>query len=113
MEFFATAANTPVHINDSGKGDKTLILLHGYLETMYVWNEFAESLRDGCRVITIDLPGHGLSCGAPVNTMEFMATAVKGVLDVCQVEKAYVAGHSMGGYAAHTKFRVNFSLPKA
>lgn len=100
MEFFATAANTPVHINDSGKGDKTLILLHGYLETMYVWNEFADSLKDCCRVITIDLPGHGLSCGAPVNTMDFMATALKGVMDVCKVEKAYVGGHSMGGYAA-------------
>ena len=100
MEFFATAGNVPVHINDTGKGDKTLILLHGYLETMYVWNEFADALKDFCRVITIDLPGHGLSCGAPVNTMDFMATTVKGVLDRCGVEKSYVGGHSMGGYVA-------------
>ena len=100
MEFFATAGNIPVHINDSGKGEKTLILLHGYLETMYIWNEFADSLKGFCRVIAIDLPGHGLSCSAPVNTMEFMATAVKGVLDVCGVEKAFVGGHSMGGYVA-------------
>ncbi|MCR5827856.1 MAG: alpha/beta hydrolase [Bacteroidales bacterium] len=100
MEFFATAGNVPVHINDTNAGEKTLILLHGYLETMYVWNEFADVLKDFCRVITIDLPGHGLSCGAPVNTMDFMAMTVKGVLDKCGVEKAYVAGHSMGGYAA-------------
>ncbi len=100
MEFFATAGNVPVHINDTGKGDKTLILLHGYLETMYVWNEFADALKDFCRVITIDLPGHGLSCGAPVNTMDFMATTVKGVLDKCGVEKAFIGGHSMGGYVA-------------
>lgn len=100
MEFFATAGNVPMHINDSEKGDKVLILLHGYLETMYVWNEFADTLKDFCRVITIDLPGHGLSCGAPVNTMDFMATAVKGVMEKCGVEKAYFGGHSMGGYAA-------------
>jgi len=100
MEFFATAGNVPIHIDDSESGDKTLILLHGYLETMYIWNEFADALKDFCRVITIDLPGHGLSSGAPVNTMEFMATTVKGVLEKCGVEKAYVGGHSMGGYAA-------------
>ena len=80
MEFFATAGNVPVHINDTNAGEKTLILLHGYLETMYVWNEFADVMKDFCRVITIDLPGHGLSCGAPVNTMDFMATTVKGLL---------------------------------
>ena len=77
-----------------------MILLHGYLETMYVWNEVAEELRKDFRVILIDLPGHGLSCSAPVNTMEFIATSVKGVMDVCGVQKAWIGGHSMGGYAA-------------
>ena len=36
MEFFATAANIATHIEDSQKGEKTILLLHGYLETMYI-----------------------------------------------------------------------------
>ena len=100
MEFFATAANIAAHIEDSKKGDKTILLLHGYLETMYIWEDFYRELSRDYRVIRIDLPGHGLTCTAPVNTMEMMATVAKGVLDVCGVAKATVVGHSMGGYAA-------------
>ncbi|MCF0163643.1 MAG: alpha/beta hydrolase [Bacteroidales bacterium] len=100
MEFFATAGNIPVHIQDSQKGGKTIILLHGYLETMYIYNELYDTLAPDYRVITMDLPGHGLSCSAPVNTMDIMATVVKGVLDVCGVKEATVAGHSLGGYVA-------------
>lgn len=100
MEFFATAGNIPMHIRDSKKGDKAIILLHGYMETMYIWNELYDNLKNDYRVILIDLPGHGLSCSAPINTMDFIAIAVKGVLDVCGVKKAYIGGHSLGGYAA-------------
>ena len=76
MEFFATAGTIPVHINDTKKGEKTIVLLHGYLETLYIWNEFVNLLAKEYRVISIDLPGHGLSCSGPVNSMEFMATVV-------------------------------------
>lgn len=100
IEFFATAGSIPVHIQDSKRGEKCIILLHGYLETLYIWNDLCEKLESEYRVIAIDLPGHGLSCSAPVNTMGFLATVVKGVLDVCGVEKAIIGGHSLGGYAA-------------
>lgn len=100
MEFFVTAAGIPVHILDSKKGEKCLILLHGYLESMYIFTEFRELLLDHFRVITIDIPGHGLSGSAEVNSMEFDAQVVKEVLKKCGVEKAYIAGHSLGGYIA-------------
>ena len=100
MEFFATAANIATHIEDSKKGEKTILLLHGYLETMYIWEEMYKDLSRDYRVIRIDLPGHGLTCTAPVNTMDLMATVAKGVLDVCGVKAATVVGHSMGGFVA-------------
>lgn len=100
MEFFATAGNIATHIEDSKKGEKAILLLHGYMETMYVWEDFYKELSRDYRVIRMDMPGHGLTCTAPVNTMELMATVAKGVLDVCGVEKATVVGHSMGGFAA-------------
>ena len=101
MEFFAISNNIPVFISDTQKGEETLILLHGYLETHYIFSEFVELLEKKYRVISIDLPGHGLSGSEKeVNSMDFIAAVVVEVMDKCKVEKAFVAGHSMGGYAA-------------
>lgn len=99
MEFFATSNGIPVHISDTEKGDITILLLHGYLETLYVWEEFIGLFPKNFRFISIDLPGHGLTGTHPhSNTMEFCADTIKGVLDKCGVDKCYVAGHSLGGY---------------
>lgn len=98
MEFFATAGSLPLHIRDSRVGEQTIVLIHGYLETMYIWNDFYDSLSKNYRVILIDAPGHGLSSSFPVNTMDDIATVVNDVLDICKVEKAIIGGHSMGGF---------------
>ena len=101
MEFFAISNGIPVHISDSKKGETTILLLHGYLETLYVYSEFMELLEKQYRVVAIDLPGHGLSgSNKEVNTMEFCADIATDVLGKCGVESAYIAGHSMGGYVA-------------
>ena len=109
MEFFTTAAGISVHVwdtRDEKQNDGPCIfLLHGYLETMYIFNELVEDLKDRCRFIAIDLPGHGLTDSAPadpsgkrVNSMEFGVKVVSGVMDKCGVSKVFLAGHSMGGY---------------
>lgn len=101
MEYFAISNGIPVHILDTKKGEETILLLHGYLETLYIFNEFVEILEKKYRVIAIDLPGHGLSgSDKEINTMEFCASVAADVLKKSGVEKAYVAGHSMGGYIA-------------
>lgn len=101
MEFFAISNGIPVHISDSQKGEQTIILLHGYLETLYIFTEFSFLLEKKYRVISVDLPGHGLSgSDKQVNSMEFCAAVVVDVMDKCKVDKAFVAGHSMGGYVA-------------
>lgn len=114
MEFFTIAGGVSVHVWDSNdessskdSGRQTLILLHGYLETMYVFSELVDALKEKYRVITIDLPGHGLTDSAPanakgvrINSVEFDVPVICGVLDKCKVDKAVVAGHSMGGYVA-------------
>lgn len=100
MEFFKTCNGIPVHISDSGEGDNVLVLLHGYLETLYIWDEFTKLLNKGFRVISIDLPGHGLSGTFPVNTMQKCAQTVLSVMDNLNIQKATIVGHSMGGYVA-------------
>lgn len=101
MEYFALIDNIPIHISDTKKGDTVIFLLHGYLETLYIFTEFAELFSPQYRIISIDLPGHGLSgSNKDINTMEFAAGIVMHVMDQSGIKQAYIAGHSMGGYIA-------------
>ena len=45
MEYFAISNGIPVHILDTKKGETTIVLLHGYLETLYIFNELIEMLE--------------------------------------------------------------------
>ena len=69
MEYFAISNGIPVHILDTKKGDTTIMLLHGYLETLYIFNEFIEELEKKYRVIAIDLPGHGIAFLVPLSSI--------------------------------------------
>lgn len=120
MEFFTIAAGISVHVWDTHDTEAqpetqplpVLMLLHGYLETMYVFTELVEALKDRYRLIVIDLPGHGLTDSAPagpdgqrINSLPFMGDVAVGVLDKCGVDKAFVAGHSLGGYVTLAMLR--------
>jgi len=106
MESFIISNDIPVHISDNNKEGEVLLLLHGYLETLYIWNEFIE-LLPGYRIITMDLPGHGLTgSNQDNNSMDFIVDVIKGVLDKCGVEKCSIIGHSLGGFVAQNCVRV-------
>ena len=49
-----------IHYRDEGHGP-VLILLHGFMESIEIWDYFIEQLSSQFRVIAIDLPGHGRS----------------------------------------------------
>lgn len=95
------AGDTPLHLCDSQNGDKCLLLLHGYLESMLVWDSFIPHLYKDMRVITVDIPGHGISMvKGECHTMEFLAQVIADGVRALGVEKCTVVGHSMGGYVA-------------
>lgn len=102
MEKFVMAGDTPVRYADAGKGTQTVVLLHGYLESIEVWDDFAGALGKDYRVIRVDLPGHGFSDwgGREVVGIDYMADTVAAVLEIAGVERCTVVGHSMGGYVA-------------
>lgn len=89
-----------ISFTDSGKG-AVIVLLHGYLESSEVWNGFKDKLASEFRVLSVDLPGHGLSdIYEETHSMEFMATVVKNLLDSLGIKKGFITGHSLGGYVA-------------
>jgi pimeloyl-ACP methyl ester carboxylesterase len=87
-----------IHYSDTGNG-KVIVLLHGYLESSEVWNDFTDKLRSDFRVISVDLPGSGLSdVFGEVHSMEFMAGAIKELFEYLALKKVFLTGHSLGGY---------------
>jgi len=89
-----------IHYTCNGEG-KPVVLLHGFLESLNIWKDFEEKLSKTYKVVAIDLPGHGESSnyGSRV-TMEIMADAVKQLLQLLNIEKSIIIGHSMGGYVS-------------
>lgn len=84
----------------SGKGP-ALVLLHGFLESKAIWDDFTETLQKEFTVLAIDLPGHGESeLIDETHSMQLMAEAVKAVLLAENIPQVVITGHSMGGYCA-------------
>lgn len=89
-----------IHFTDEGKGP-AVVLVHGFLESVWMWNDIVPALAKNHRVVCVDLPGHGLSdCIGYVHTMDEMAEAVLEVVRSLKLRKVSIVGHSMGGYVA-------------
>lgn len=100
MEDYCYYKNFKIHYKVSGSGP-AVVLLHGFTESLDIWNDFTRDLAVSYRVIAVDLPGHGLSeCVAPVHTMDMMAACVKKVCDTLDIKQFILIGHSMGGYVS-------------
>ncbi len=84
---------------DRGVGSEATVLLHGFGGWHGSWRHVSSQLPG--RVIAYDLPGHGQSVafhgGGPA---KLAAGAILADLAARGVERAHVAGHSMGGAIA-------------
>lgn len=86
---------------DLGKGDKTIIFIHGLGSYGPAWKNNVAELQQHFRCLVIDLPGYGKSSkGNYEGSMPFFAKAVKDFGDALNLEKVVLAGHSMGGQIA-------------
>jgi hypothetical protein len=91
MDKFIISNGCALRITDTRKGDKTIFLLHGYLESLDVWEDFTKLLSKEYRVVAMDIPGHGISqVMGEKHSMSFLADTVVGVLDELEIEKATI-----------------------
>lgn len=76
-----------------------LLLIHGFGLDRSIWRGVAKRHLNGYQVILPDVRGHGESATLKEPTrMAGLAEDMLRLLDVLQVERAVVGGHSMGGY---------------
>lgn len=95
-----THKNRKVHYTVSGRGP-TVVLLHGFLEDLTMWDELEHELNQNNRVVRIDLLGHGKTENqGEIHSMEDQAEMVRFVLEELKIDRYTLIGHSMGGYIA-------------
>lgn len=86
----------PLTVDVGGEGE-ALLLVHGLGGTANFWAPVSAAFAPGMRVIAPDLPGAGRSPLSPAAAgIEGLARSLLALLDALGVERARVAGHSMG-----------------
>lgn len=79
----------------------TLVFLHGAISDHSVWTLLARWFaHHGHGVLAVDLPGHMRSAGPALTRVEDMADWTLALLDAAGVQRAALAGHSMGSLIA-------------
>jgi pimeloyl-ACP methyl ester carboxylesterase len=88
---------------DPGDADAIpLVLIHGSLGSLQVWEGWARELVPNMRLITVDLPGHGLTGAWPRDeyTIEAYTDFIEVLVDTLHLDRFVLVGHSMGGAVA-------------
>jgi pimeloyl-ACP methyl ester carboxylesterase len=101
----ARIAGAEIAYDDGGEGEP-ILFLHAFPLGLFMWDVQAEALRPRHRVVRFDARGFGGSpAGDALLTMERIGDEAAALLDHLGLERAVVAGCSMGGYAAFAMVR--------
>jgi pimeloyl-ACP methyl ester carboxylesterase len=92
-----------VHFRDQGKRDGTvLVLIHGSNASLHTWEAWVARLGKDYRVVSLDLPGHGLTGTHPGGVYDYpvFVEVVNKLMTTLDIPKAVIGGNSMGGGTA-------------
>ncbi|MFT3857982.1 MAG: alpha/beta hydrolase [Aquabacterium sp.] len=93
-----------VHIRDTGPRDdpNPLLMLHGMSSSLHTYEAWQTELDDKRRVITVDLPGFGLTGPSPQGDYRIDAYTrfVLRLLDALNVRHVILVGNALGGEIA-------------
>lgn len=83
-----------------------VVLLHAVGCTgLLTWFPAIRALSEHCRVLTLDQRWHGRGIHSPVFSLYDCADDVAALLDVLEIERAVIAGYSMGSIIAQRVWR--------
>jgi pimeloyl-ACP methyl ester carboxylesterase len=94
--------NVRMHYRDEGLQSAdapTLLLIHGFSASLHTWEPWVTRLGDTYRIVSLDLPGHGLTrapAGYQAN-IEAYRDIVDAFVRDRQLGRFVLAGSSMGG----------------
>ena len=101
MNAYVNALGVNIHYQDTGpsKNPIPILFLHGFGASLQTWDTWSQSLSNEYRVISVDLPGFGLTGEDPsgIYTDERSVEVLEAFLKALQISKVVLVGNSMGG----------------
>lgn len=102
-KFIDMGGGVEAHWRDEGNPNaRPILLIHGFSASLHTWEPWVRELGGEYRMISVDLPGHGLT-RTPAGykpTIEGYADFVDAFMEKTSLDKAIVVGSSMGGNTA-------------
>jgi pimeloyl-ACP methyl ester carboxylesterase len=90
----------PLASDVRGKGEPTVVLIHGLGQDWRIWDRVSADLETKHRVVRVDLPGHGQSPPTKKIGIDAATEALERALQKRKVKGAVLVGHSYGGLVA-------------
>jgi pimeloyl-ACP methyl ester carboxylesterase len=100
---FIEIAGLRLHMQDKGPRDApVVILLHGFGGSLQTWDDWTRLFEPTLRIISLDLPGAGLTGADPSGdyTDARGMVVLLALMDTLDIKRASLVGHSMGGRLA-------------
>lgn len=98
---YVSALGVNLHYQDTGpsKNAIPILFLHGFGASLQTWDTWAQALSDEYRVISVDLPGFGLTGEDPsgIYTDQRSVEVLEAFLKELNIPKVVLVGNSMGG----------------
>ena len=86
---------------------QSLVFIHGSGSDHTCWSYQYSRLHKQFNIVALDLPGHGSSTGGGENDVDQYCLWIKKLLDVLQLKKPVLIGHSLGAAIA-MKFALRY-----
>ena len=94
--------------SDLDKKKQSLFFIHSSGSDHSAWSHQYARLHKKYNIVAIDLPGHGSSGGNGEADVEAYCLGVKKLLDIFDLKRAVLIGHSLGAAIA-LRFALNYS----
>jgi len=99
-QFLRTESQDRIHFRDQGESNALpIVLIHGANGSLHQFERWVELIGGHARIITLDLPGYGLT-GATASARYDLTADVAAIQSVTQhlgIDRFLLGGHSMGG----------------
>lgn len=99
---YARVGDDKIYYAERGTRGTPIVFIHGSGASHLIWGEQVRALGEITRAVALDLPGHGRSDPPGRDSMDAYRDVILGLLDALGIERAVVAGHSLGGGITQT-----------
>lgn len=91
-----------IHYRDQGQSTGLpIVLVHGAMASLHTWEPWVQILGQNYRLVTLDLPAHGLTGQVPEEKYgaDAFTAAIEAVVNELGLDTFVLGGNSMGGGA--------------